>query len=303
MRVLVTGAGGFVGRNLVPVLVAEGFHVVGVMREPSPSVPMPQSGPGSFTLVAGDLTQGLDLTQSVDVVVHAASKLSVDTSVSEDAHILNNALATQRLIDDVVSAGARQLIFLSSILVYGEIEVPVVDEATAIQNPGAYGRSKLLAEKALQDVSGKLPSVSLRLPGIIGVGAHRTWLVRCVEAMMRNQPVEVFDCNGAFNNAVHVKDLCRFIVTLIRAELSGSEILTLGSEGVMSISMATERLLRGLGSGSEIIESESKKPAFSISIEKARKHFGYAPMDTETMLDHYAQEMLGATSQRVSGLA
>jgi nucleoside-diphosphate-sugar epimerase len=121
--------------------------------------------------------------------------------------------------------------------------------------------------------------------------------------MMRNQPVEVFDCNGAFNNAVHVKDLCRFIVTLIRAELSGSEILTLGSEGVMSISMATERLLRGLGSGSEIIESESKKPAFSISIEKARKHFGYAPMDTETMLDHYAQEMLGATSQRVSGLA
>ena len=303
MRVLVTGAGGFVGRNLLPVLVADGFHVVGVMREPSPPVPLPQGGPGSLALIEGDLTQGLDLTQSVDVVVHAASKLSVDASVSEEAHVLNNALATQRLIDDVISAGARQLIFLSSILVYGEIGVPVVDETTAIQNPEAYGRSKLLAEKALQDVSEKLPSVSLRLPGIIGVGAHRTWLVRCVEAMMRNEPVEVFDRNGAFNNAVHVKDLCRFIVTLIRAELSGSEIVTLGSEGVMSISAAMKRLLRGLGSCSEIVESKDGKTPFSISIEKAQKYFGYAPMNTETMLDHYAREMLDATPKRASGLA
>ncbi len=303
MRVIVTGAGGFVGRNLLPVLVADGFDVVAVMREPSPSVPLPQDGPGSLTMVAGDLTRGLDLTQSVDVVVHAASKLSVDTSISEDAHILNNALATRRLIEDVISAGARHLIFLSSILVYGEVKVPVVDEATAIQNPGAYGRSKLLAEEALRDGSEKLPSISLRLPGIIGVGAHKTWLVRCVEAMMHNEPVEVFDREGAFNNAVHVKDLCRFIVTLIRAELSGSEVITLGSDGIMSISAAMERLLRGLGSRSEIVESENKKPAFSISIEKARKYFSYAPMDTETMLDRYAQEMLGTTSRRASELA
>ncbi len=140
MRVLVTGAGGFVGRNLLPVLVAEGFHVVGVIREPSPSsVPLPQDGPGSLALVAGDLTQGLDLTQSVDVVVHAASKLSVDTSVSEDAHILNNALATRRLIDDVISAGARQLIFLSSILVY-EAGITVDETENLKLNEGAAKR-------------------------------------------------------------------------------------------------------------------------------------------------------------------
>ena len=119
---------------------------------------------------------------------------------------------------------------------------------------------------------------------------------------MRNEPVEVFDRNGAFNNVVHVKDLCRFIATLVRAELSGSEIITLGSGGIMSISTAMERLLHGLGSHSEVVESEGGKTAFSISIEKAQKHFGYAPMDTETMLDQYAQEMLGATSQRASGL-
>ncbi len=276
--------------------------MVGVMREHSPSVSLPRGGPGLFTLVTGDLTQGLDLAQPVDVVVHAASKLSVP-ALSEDEHILNNTLATRRLIDDVVSADAQQFIFLSSMLVYGEITVPVVDEATAIRNPEAYGRSKLLAEEALQDVSGKLPSVSLRLPGIIGIGAHRTWLVRCVEAMTRNEPVEVFDLNGAFNNAVHVKDLCRFIVTLIGTDLSGSEILTLGSESTMSISAVMERLLCGIGSCSEIVESESQKTAFSISIEKAQKYFGYAPMDTEMMLDHYAQEMLGVTSRRTSELA
>jgi nucleoside-diphosphate-sugar epimerase len=197
----------------------------------------------------------------------------------------------------------RKFIFLSSILTFGEVETPVVDENTPIRNPGIYGISKYFSEKALEEVAEKLSSISLRIPGIIGLGAHRVWLPRCVEKMLNNEPVTIFNPAASFNNAVHIEDLSRFIVTLVNHSLNGHEVVTLGAKGMTSISGAMETLVSSLNSRSEIIEAESEQTTFTISIEKARKHFGYAPMDIEKMLKYYARETLDAISQETSELA
>jgi len=304
MRVLVTGADGFVGKHLLPILVAEGFDVVGIVRKPMPAVSLPSSGAGTLRMEVCDLTHGLKLIEPDDIIVHTATTHPADHSPTGDAfHTYINTVTTCRLIDDALSRGVRKFIFLSSILTFGEVETPVVDENTPIRNPGIYGISKYFSEKALEEVAEKLSSISLRIPGIIGLGAHRVWLPRCVEKMLNNEPVTIFNPAASFNNAVHIEDLSRFIVTLVNHSLNGHEVVTLGAKGMTSISGAMETLVSSLNSRSEIIEAESEQTTFTISIEKARKHFGYAPMDIEKMLKYYARETLDAISQETSELA
>ncbi len=295
MRILVTGAGGFVGSRLIPALMAEGYDVVGVVRERMPPELSLDSSPGKVSFVTGDLTQGLEIPGPIDVVIHAASTLSVGGRLPVADHIANNTMVTCDLIEKALSLGVRKFLFFSTVSVYGEINESVIDENTPTKNPDIYGLSKYLAEQALAEAASSLPSISLRLPGIIGKGAHQIWLPRCVGKMLRNEPVKIYNPSALFNNSVHISDICNFMARLLKSPLSGHEVITLGAGGALSIQDVMERLASGLGSHSEIIESRNGRSSYTISIEKAQNRFGYAPMDTETMIDHYAREILDAT--------
>lgn len=110
-RLLITGAGGFVGLHLIPALIARGHQVVAATRRPL------TFGPSVEQVLINDLADGVDWTpllQGIDAVIHLAALAHQNESVKEANYHKINQEATAALARSTAKAGAR-LIFLSSI--------------------------------------------------------------------------------------------------------------------------------------------------------------------------------------------
>jgi len=165
-RVLVTGATGFVGKGVVPILAEAGFAVRAAVRDPAA---MPE---GVESAVVGDLRRPVNLTEAfrdVDYVVHSAGLAHAASGVSEEAFRESNVGITAALAAAARKAGVKRFVLLSSIRAQTGPAAPgVISEADKPQPTDAYGRSKLEAEQVLAEAG--IPFVALRPVLIHGPG-------------------------------------------------------------------------------------------------------------------------------------
>lgn len=148
MRVLVTGACGFIGLNLVEALLAQGDTPIGVDRNAPPARFPP------FSFVQGDVRDAAGLQaifreQRPDALIHAAALTPGRSSERERmaAAVEVNVLGTVHALQAAASAGCARILFLSSAAVYGPGEDPL-DEVRTPAAPGSlYGITKLAAEQ------------------------------------------------------------------------------------------------------------------------------------------------------------
>lgn len=169
MKVLVSGANGFIGRALCPYLTSLGHTVVPVVRRPC-------NMDGEH--VVGDELSWESALTGCDSVVHLAGRAHVMRDREKDplpAFRLANVDATLDLANRAVEAGVRRLVFMSTIKVNGERTVPGSsfrpDDPPAPED--AYAVSKWEAEQGLQEIAVKtgLEVVVIRPPLVYGPGA------------------------------------------------------------------------------------------------------------------------------------
>jgi nucleoside-diphosphate-sugar epimerase len=293
MHILVTGANSFVGSHITRHLLQIGHDVTATYRRHNAAVGQliaEFSGP-NLEMVELDLARASSYTAlpaTAEVVVHVAG-VSSGEGISTADLLSCNVQGMQNVIRHALHTGVRKFIFTSTLSVHGEIRVPVVDEDTPIIDPDIYGASKYLAERMLAAVSGQIPSVAVRLPGVLGVGAHRAWLPVLLEKMRSNRDVTIFNPEADFNNAAHVDDLGNFLADLMQRDWEGCFSFPIGAGGMSSISKVVQSVRNALGSRSKIIIDPVAKPGFVISSEKAIA-LGYRPMDINAMVEKFAAE-------------
>ena len=157
MKMLVTGATGFVGRAVVAALAAQGDEVHAAIRTPpdaadngSGRLAFPQ---GVTTVRHGDLGAAVDWTgllSGIDAVVHLAGIAHAGPGIAEERYDRVNHRATAALAAAARDAGVSRLVFVSSIRAQtGPAAEHVVSEQDAPRPTDAYGRSKLAAERAV----------------------------------------------------------------------------------------------------------------------------------------------------------
>lgn len=171
MRVLVTGASGFVGRALTQSLSRAGFHVRAAARDRS-KIP-----PAEFVeaVEMPDLSRPVDwrpLLADVDAVVHLAGIAHVSAKVPESRYDRINRVATKELaLQSSLMPNIRRLVFISSIRAQtGPSADHVLTEDDVPQPTDAYGRSKLAAEAFVRGYG--VPFTILRPVVIYGKGAR-----------------------------------------------------------------------------------------------------------------------------------
>ena len=167
MKIVVTGAGGYVGRKLVEVLSQ---HEVVAMDSVADGIPrLPHVRP-----LAGDLRDRSVLEAAVadgcDAVVHLATMPGGAAEKNPDLSWWVNVNGTMELAACVAAAGNRpRFVFASSIAVFGEPFPPSVDDSTPLRPKSLYGAHKALMEQWLATLSrrGELDAISLRLSGVV----------------------------------------------------------------------------------------------------------------------------------------
>jgi len=167
MRVLVTGASGFVGRALVEDLAAQGHRVRAAMRQPADIFSRTVE-----VVAVADLARPLEwrpLLADMDAVVHLAGIAHITSGIADDLYDRVNRAATAALAAAAARDRIQRLVFVSSIRAQaGPAADQALTEADAPCPVDAYGRSKLAAENAIR--AAHLPFTILRPALIYGPG-------------------------------------------------------------------------------------------------------------------------------------
>jgi nucleoside-diphosphate-sugar epimerase len=171
MRVLVTGASGFVGSAIVRELLSRGHNLRLALRRPDSATEF--RGTASLVTI-GDLSGSIDWQrhlEDIEAVVHVAGLAHQETLTDERLLFAVNAKATERLMKAAARAGVKCAVHISSVrAIAGTSEDGVIGEDHMPAPTNAYGRSKLSAERAT--LGSGLSGVILRPPLVHGAGVR-----------------------------------------------------------------------------------------------------------------------------------
>lgn len=290
MRVLVTGVSGFSGSTVARRLASGGHDVVGTYRRDTGFL-SPLRDVAQVELVRTDLTDAGQLAGPFDAIVHIAAT-SPGPGVDVATLVHDNIDASFALIEAARRWSVSRFIFFSSLSYYGRIEQDVVDEATPVCDPDAYGASKLIVEQRLAELGCAFSSLALRLPGIVGRGAHRHWLASVASRLRANEPVRAFHLDRPFNNAAHIDDIAALVLSVLAREpWGGFDAAVLGAAGSLTVRETIGRLARALGVSAKIEEIAPANTSFTLSSAHAIARYGYQPSEIGTLIDRYGREI------------
>jgi nucleoside-diphosphate-sugar epimerase len=216
MRILVTGASGFIGRHLVERLVRDGHRVLALVHTSKLAL----DWPAGVKAIAGDVRDPQAMKAAAagcETVYHLAGKAHALAEVNgdEDAYHAINADGTRHVLEGAVAGGAKSFVLFSSVKAAGEGGNRCLDESFDGLPETPYGRSKREAERTVMEIGRRagLHVTCLRLPLVYGPG-NKGNLFRMIAAIDRGifPPLPEL---GNRRSMVHVADVVQ--ATLLAA--------------------------------------------------------------------------------------
>jgi UDP-glucose 4-epimerase len=295
--IVVTGASGFVGRRLVPLLAPRGLRIVAALREPERAPAAVRQS--AQEIVSWDLARGrlpAQLLERTCSVLHLAAHLPSNYLDADQARpcLEYNALGTLELVRGLVEAEVPQLVLVSTGNTYRDTTVSANEESAAFPSRQApyYLSSKLCAEIFAEHLAqrAKLRLVTLRPSAVYGPGMKGGMVHLFATRLLAGQPITVQDGGRYSSDLVYVDDVARAIVASLEPGVSGCFNLGAGR------SVTTAEVAEGLGNLIEgarelvRIEPATTGPAAgfaALDITRARERLGHRPTRLDDGLAAY----------------
>jgi nucleoside-diphosphate-sugar epimerase len=286
LRILVTGAGGFIGGRLVRLLAGRGHEIVALYRR------APGDTADRTTWVRADLAESVDHLPAAEAIVHAAAHTHLIPNSTVHDYVRANVRGTGALMRYARRAGVRYVVHLSTISVYGDAPDGELTERTPFANPGAYGTSKYLAELLLREHAAAVPSLSVRLPGVVAPGYLTPWVGRVLKSAMRGEEITIYNRGAPFNNIVDTDELARFIEHVLSTAPPGAETVNLAAAEPSTVGDVVRTIIELAGSRSNVRDAGARKGSFWIGLDKMNRVTGFSPSPTREILTRYVKGTL-----------
>ena len=328
MRALVTGATGFLGTRLVGRLLERGDTVVGLARSPTAAQKLIDR---DCKFVQGSLTQEPAVraaVQGCDVVFHLGGQNAIGITRSERSTMeTSNIRGTELLFEAAVDEGVGRILYVSSLVVFGNTRGQVVDESfnrTEARFLSWYERTKYLAHQAaLSRISDDAPIVIVQPGHVYGPGDHSLIGEQLERAASGTLRYRAFPELGLVLS--YVDDVVNGILLAAekgavgRSYILGGERTTLGAaiqraaragghepptwtvpspalKALAPLSRVLARVAQAPSNLNEVVNA-SENVTYWASDQRARNELGYSPRS----LDAGLAEMFGGRSAGRAG--
>ncbi|MFC4721146.1 NAD-dependent epimerase/dehydratase family protein [Geojedonia litorea] len=296
MKILVTGAVGFIGSHTAERLKKEGHEVIGVDNfSPYYSLELKQLNAKALEakgikIIKADLrAENLNsmLPEDVDYIFHFAAQPGISSTSTFEDYFSNNVIATKQLIDYALGCKRLKLfVNIGTSSIYGlEATFP---EDVAPEPASHYGVTKLAAEQLVLQKSreNQFKACSLRLYSVIGPRERpEKMYTKLIDLGLKGEAFPLFEGSDVhLRSFTYVGDIVDGVVSVIgNEEKVNGEIINLGTEVEHTTQEGIEAVEQVLGR-SIMLHVIPKRPGDQLrtkaNIDKARKLLNYNPKTT-----------------------
>jgi NAD dependent epimerase/dehydratase len=277
-RVLVTGAGGFIGSHLAEELVRAGASVRALVRyashgrwgflDESPHL-------SELDVVAGDIRDPETLVpamRDVEVVFHLAALIAIPYSyVTPLAYVRTNVEGTVNVLEAARAAGAATVVHTSTSEVYGTAQRVPIDEDHPLQGQSPYSASKIGADKLAESFhrAYELPVVTVRPFNTYGPRqSARAVIPTIITQALAGRPVRL-GATTPTRDLTFATDTARgFMAAAAAADRAAGQVLNLGVGEEISIGDLAVKIGELLGGDLEIEHDSQRDRPVASEVER-----------------------------------
>ncbi len=224
MRVLITGAGGFVGKHLTEFLSKKNILIYALINNNKIKKKR------NITYIKKNINKLKTLPSDISCLIHLAVKNPEDTSGRNLYR--ENIKMTKKIFFLAKKNNVKKIIFFSSIAVYENIKKTKIKDNIKLIKPNShYAISKFECEKMLKKEFGKtsVSTIAIRLPSIIGKGSRFNSISELKKKILNGKKIYIYNPNLNYNRVIHISDLNKFIFKIIKRKKIIKTTFHLGS--------------------------------------------------------------------------
>ncbi|MEM2210710.1 MAG: GDP-mannose 4,6-dehydratase [Nitrososphaerales archaeon] len=278
MKVLVTGANGFIGKHLVRYLRERGFNVIDLDLKSS--------------TIIGDISDWNFVSSlehlNFDAIVHLAAMVEIKDSLDDTHRCYQvNSFGTLNLLELAFKKKVDRFVYSSSANVYGlPLELPV-KETTPFNPRTPYDYSKVVSEYLIQSyyTNRGLPIVILRSWKLFGEYESENKVIpRFIKSCLLNQPIPLYNGGRDTTDPYYILNYCYAVELALTKNEAIGEAFNVGTGSELSVREIAETIKKMTDSKSELqfLPPRSPREATPMrsypSIEKIQSRLGYKPI-------------------------
>lgn len=294
-RVLVTGAGGFIGSHLVEALVERGCAVRALARyngrgDLGMLEVVPRSVRDAVEIVLGDVADPFQvdrLVEGCDVVFHLAALIAIPFSYDAPAsYVETNVRGTLNVLEACRRHGVERLVQTSTSEVYGTARYTPIDEAHPLQGQSPYSATKIGGDKLAESFhkSFGLPVATIRPFNTFGPRqSARAIIPTIVTQALAGRVIRLGNLTPV-RDFTFVRDTAAGFIAVAECDRAVGEVVNVGNGKGITIGDLAARIVEGLGRDIPIEHDPARmRPDASEVFEllcdatRAREWCGWAP--------------------------
>lgn len=297
-KVLITGAGGFIGSHLLERLIHEGAQVRAFVRYNSRNETgllrlVPRETLQDIEIIPGDLRDAdamRNAARGVDTIFHLGALIAIPYSYRHPREVIEtNIMGTLNVLMAALDLGTRRVINTSTSEVYGTAQYTPIDEDHRLQGQSPYAASKIGADKIAESFyrSFNLPVVTLRPFNTFGPRQSARAVIPTIISQALTRDTLKLGSLDTWRDFTYVSDTAEAYLKIAQAEGILGEEIHLGTNRTVSIRELVEIIYGLLGKTPNIISEEQRqRPEKSevmklhSTFEKAQRLIGWQPQVT-----------------------